>query len=92
MADKIVNDVISDVGFYDASFLDGTAHRFETGATKLMEMLKTAQTQMESDPSNPSTLAAYQAKLQAYTLFRNAQTSTVKVYKDVGSAIIQNFR
>ncbi|MDI6539596.1 type III secretion system needle filament subunit SctF [Pantoea ananatis] len=92
MADKIVNDVTSNVGFDDANFLDGTAHRFETGATKLMGMLKDAQTQMESDPSNPSMLAAYQAKLQAYTLFRNAQTSTVKVYKDVGSAIIQNFR
>ena len=91
MADKNANDATS-VSFDKNIYLDDTAERFEIGAKNLMEMLKTAQTKMEEDPSNPSTLAAYQAKLQAYTLFRNAQTNTVKVYKDIGSAIIQNFR
>ncbi|WP_261641800.1 type III secretion system needle filament subunit SctF [Erwinia mallotivora] len=78
--------------FDENIYLDKTAGAFEKGATNLMQELQLAQTALENDPSNPSTLAAYQAKLQAYTLFRNAQTSVVKAYKDVGANIIQNFR
>ncbi|EHP4696095.1 type III secretion system needle filament protein MxiH, partial [Shigella flexneri] len=37
-------------------------------------------------------LAEYQSKLSEYTLYRNAQSNTVKVIKDVDAAIIQNFR
>ncbi|QUG74580.1 EscF/YscF/HrpA family type III secretion system needle major subunit [Erwinia sp. E602] len=79
-------------GFDENIFLDRTSLGFETGAENLMKELKKAQDAMEKDPSNPSALAAYQGKLQAYTLFRNAQTSTVKAYKDIGASIIQNFR
>lgn len=73
-------------------FLDKISQGFETGAKEMIEKLKTAEEELEKDPSNPAVLASYQAKLQEYTLFRNAQTSTVKAYKDIGSAIIQNFR
>lgn len=73
-------------------FLDDVSVAFENGATSMMQQLTEAQAALEKDPSDPSVLANYQAKLQEYTLFRNAQTSTVKAYKDIGAAIIQNFR
>ncbi|MCW2474869.1 MULTISPECIES: type III secretion system needle filament subunit SctF [unclassified Symbiopectobacterium] len=76
----------------DTIFLDKMSGEFEAGAKTLMEHLNTAKTALTADPSNPSVLADYQSKLQAYTLFRNAQTSTIKAYKDIGAAIIQNFR
>ncbi|MCW2478372.1 type III secretion system needle filament subunit SctF [Candidatus Symbiopectobacterium sp. NZEC135] len=76
----------------DSIFLDNMSGEFEAGTKPLMEALNAAQKKLQEDPSNPSVLADYQSKLQAYTLFRNAQTSTIKAYKDIGAAIIQNFR
>lgn len=73
-------------------FLDTITVNFENAAATMMVQLDNAKTALEKDPSSPAVLAAYQAKLQEYTLFRNAQTSTVKAYKDIGAAIIQNFR
>lgn len=73
-------------------FLDKISVNFETSAKPMMDELDAARTALEKDPSSPAVLAQYQAKLQEYTLFRNAQTSTVKAYKDIGAAIIQNFR
>ncbi|HBA9550982.1 TPA: EscF/YscF/HrpA family type III secretion system needle major subunit [Escherichia coli] len=68
------------------------SNNFETNATQMMTDLKTAEANLEKDPSDPANLARYQARLQEYTLFRNAQTTTIKIYKDIGAAIIQNFR
>lgn len=73
-------------------FLDSVSQNFENAASTMMTQLETARKELQADPSSPAVLAAYQAKLQEYTLFRNAQTSTVKAYKDIGAAIIQNFR
>ncbi|MDH2895825.1 MULTISPECIES: type III secretion system needle filament subunit SctF [Rahnella] len=73
-------------------YLDEVSAGFEAGAKSMMEELKTAEAALKNDPSDPAVLANYQSKLQQYTLFRNAQTSTVKAYKDIGAAIIQNFR
>ncbi|MEH4929665.1 type III secretion system needle filament subunit SctF [Enterobacter cloacae] len=73
-------------------FLETKTSNFEAGAKKMMEQLKNAEQALEKDPSDPSVLANYQSKLQQYTLFRSAQTSTVKAYKDVSAGIIQNFR
>lgn len=73
-------------------YLDEVSAGFEVGAKGMMEQLKTAEAELKADPSDPAVLANYQSKLQQYTLFRNAQTSTVKAYKDIGAAIIQNFR
>lgn len=78
--------------FNNDYFLDDLSGKFEDGATDMMSDLQSAEAALQADPSNPSVLANYQAKLQEYTLFRNAQTSTVKAYKDIGAAIIQNFR
>ena len=72
-------------------YLDQVSAGFEAGARSMIEELKTAEAELQADPSDPAVLANYQSKLQQYTLFRNAQTSTVKVYKDIGAAIIQNF-
>ncbi|EBJ5114581.1 EscF/YscF/HrpA family type III secretion system needle major subunit [Salmonella enterica] len=76
----------------DKYFLARTSQAFEDGAQQMMLDLADAEKQLEADPSNPDVLAKYQARLQEYTLFRNAQTTTLKVYKDIGAAIIQNFR
>ncbi|KHN56588.1 type III secretion system needle filament subunit SctF [Aeromonas hydrophila] len=73
-------------------YLDQVSGGFEAGAKKMMDELILAEAELQKDPSNPAVLANYQSKLQQYTLFRNAQTSTVKAYKDIGAAIIQNFR
>jgi len=73
-------------------FLDRLSGGFEDGANTMMQDLADAELELQADPSNPAVLANYQAKLQEYTLFRNAQTSTVKAYKDISAAIIQNFR
>ena len=88
MADTNPNPTTTSNGY----FLDDVSVAFETGAANMMEELQEAQTALEADPSDPAVLAKYQAKLQEYTLFRSAQTSTVKAYKDIGAAIIQNFR
>ncbi|EIG1887028.1 type III secretion system needle filament subunit SctF [Escherichia coli] len=72
-------------------YLDQVSAGFEDGASSMIEQLRKAEAELQADPSDPAVLANYQSKLQQYTLFRNAQTSTVKVYKDIGSAIIQNF-
>ncbi len=76
----------------NTGFLSNISCGFDSGADKMINELQLAEEELKKDPSNPSVLAAYQAKLQEYTLFRNAQTSTVKAYKDIGAAIIQNFR
>ncbi|WP_019101639.1 type III secretion system needle complex protein, partial [Chromobacterium haemolyticum] len=47
---------------------------------------------LNGNPSNPQLLADYQSKLSEYNLYRNAQSNTVKVFKDIDAAIIQNFR
>lgn len=73
-------------------YLSNISSEFNTGSAALIDELNAEQKKLQADPSNPEVLAKYQAKLQEYTLFRNAQTSTVKAYKDIGAAIIQNFR
>ena len=47
---------------------------------------------LATNPSDPKFLAEYQSALAEYTLYRNAQSNVVKAYKDLDSAIIQNFR
>lgn len=76
----------------DDYFLANMSKSFETNAAGMVQSLSDAEKELVKDPSNPAVLARYQARLQEYTLFRNAQTTTIKVYKDIGAAIIQNFR
>lgn len=65
---------------------------FDKGTKTLQDELTVALEKLTVNPSNPQLLAEYQSKLSEYTLYRNAQSNTVKVIKDVDAAIIQNFR
>ncbi|EFC1641321.1 type III secretion system needle complex protein [Escherichia coli] len=65
---------------------------FDKGTKTLQDELTAALKKLTVNPSNPQLLAEYQSKLSEYTLYRNAQSNTVKVIKDVDAAIIQNFR
>lgn len=58
----------------------------------LTNKLKKALEDLATNPSDPKFLAEYQSALAEYTLYRNAQSNVVKAYKDLDSAIIQNFR
>ncbi len=73
-------------------FLSDMSATFDTGVINLNTELSAALTELTGDPSNPELLAKYQSRLSEYTLYRNAQSNVVKVYKDVASAIITNFR
>lgn len=73
-------------------FLSHTSDKFALGVENLNIGLRGALEDLTNNPSDPALLAAYQSLLSEYTLYRNAQSNVVKVYKDVGSAIIQNFR
>lgn len=73
-------------------FLSEMSASFDAGVTSLNTELSDALESLTGDPSNPELLAKYQSRLSEYTLYRNAQSNVVKVYKDVASAIITNFR
>jgi len=73
-------------------FLGRQAQAFEDGASKLKEKLDEALEKLKDDASDPGLLAAYQAAFSSYTVFRNAQTNTVKGFKDIDMAIIQAAR
>lgn len=73
-------------------FLSDKSNGFDLGVTKLNEELQVALSELTKNPSDPEFLAKYQSRLSEYTLYRNAQSNVVKVYKDVAAAIITNFR
>ena len=73
-------------------YLTNLSGQFDTGVATLNEKLKTALEELQKNPGDPKNLAAYQAVLSEYNLYRNAQSNVVKVYKDIDAAIIQNFR
>ncbi|STQ90243.1 type III secretion system major needle protein (YscF/MxiH/PrgI family) [Iodobacter fluviatilis] len=66
--------------------------QFDQGVADLNLKLKEALEELQKNPGKPENLAAYQAALSEYNLYRNAQSNVVKVYKDIDAAIIQNFR
>ncbi|WP_434572927.1 type III secretion system needle filament subunit SctF [Pseudomonas sp. Z3-8] len=82
---------ISAAGFHD-DFLGQQAADFEVGAVRLKETLDKALEALKGDASDPTKLAEYQAAFSSYTVFRNAQTNTVKGFKDIDMAIIQAAR
>ncbi|AUH51347.1 EscF/YscF/HrpA family type III secretion system needle major subunit [Chromobacterium sp. ATCC 53434] len=72
--------------------LSDMSGEFDDKTASLQAELKTALADLTANPSNPKTLADYQSKLSEYNLYRNAQSNTIKVFKDIDAAIIQNFR
>jgi len=83
--------VIPAPGFHD-DFLGKQAEAFEDGAVKLHDALNAALADLQKDSSDPGLLAAYQAALGSYTVFRNVQTNTVKTFKDIDMSIVQAAR
>ncbi|MFJ3367572.1 type III secretion system needle filament subunit SctF [Pseudomonas sp. NPDC086251] len=73
-------------------FLGRQAAGFELGAQNLKIALDKALDELKDDASDPSKLAAYQTAFSSYTVFRNAQTNTIKGFKDIDMAIIQAAR
>jgi type III secretion protein F len=73
-------------------FLGRQAEAFEKGASSLKEALELALEDLHGDASDPKKLAAYQTAFSSYTVFRNAQTNTIKGFKDIDMAIIQAAR
>ncbi|SDV46263.1 EscF/YscF/HrpA family type III secretion system needle major subunit [Chitinasiproducens palmae] len=65
---------------------------FEVGATQLKAKLEAAQAAIEGDASSAFKLAQYQSALSAYTLFRNAQSATVKAHRDIAATTLSNLR
>ncbi|EKR7174329.1 TPA: type III secretion system needle complex protein [Escherichia coli] len=66
--------------------------QFDQGVDDLNQQVEKALEDLATNPSDPKFLAEYQSALDEYTLYRNAQSNVVKAYKDLDSAIIQNFR
>lgn len=75
-----------------SGYLDGISQSFDTGVEDLQKQVTDSLTELTKKPSDPQLLAKYQSKLSEYNLYRNAQSNTVKVFKDIDAAIIQNFR
>lgn len=75
-----------------SGYLDDISKKFDTGVQNLQSQVDDALTNLTQKPSDPQLLATYQSKLSEYNLYRNAQSNTVKVFKDIDAAIIQNFR
>ncbi|GGY23894.1 type III secretion system needle complex protein [Paludibacterium paludis] len=73
-------------------WLTNVSNQFDSGVIDLNNKVSTTLSALTSDPSDPSKLADYQKALSEYTLYRNAQSSTVKSFKDVDSTILQNLR
>jgi len=94
MENKMLDEAFSQ-DIVTREFIIGMSERFNTSAIPLRKKVEDtllALTGKDSDTSNPVLLANYQAALSAYTLFCNAQSSTVKAYKDIAAATISNFR
>lgn len=75
-----------------SGYLDRISQKFDTGVEDLQGQVDDALLKLSQEPSDPQRLATYQSKLSEYNLYRNAQSNTVKVFKDIDAAIIQNFR
>ncbi|MGF6265255.1 type III secretion protein F [Paraburkholderia youngii] len=73
-------------------YLEDISAGFDTGIDDLGDQLNIALKNLQQHPSDPTSLAQYQAVLSEYNLYRNSQSSAVKAVKDIDSAIIANFR
>lgn len=78
-------------GFHD-DFLGQQSEAFESNAVTLHDALNKALEELQKNASDPGLLAAYQSALGSYTVFRNAQTNTIKTFKDIDMSIVQAAR
>ena len=79
-------------GSSDDTTIEYLSNRFAKGAKKLDESLAEALKNVSKDGSTAEDLALYQSALSAYTLYRSAQSNSVKALKDICAGTISNFR
>jgi type III secretion protein F len=73
-------------------FLTAVSEAFANGNATMEANLQTAMDALVRDPSNPANLAKYQSNMQTYMLYRSAQASTTKSFKDTDESIIGALR
>ncbi|HGW3687406.1 TPA: type III secretion system needle filament subunit SctF [Proteus mirabilis] len=84
MAASLVETDVSSISKVDQYF-----HKpVKTQSNELSKALEA----LKSDTSNAAALAEYQAKLAEYNITRNAQSTSIKVIKDLAMSIIGNIR
>lgn len=76
----------------DVSSINKVDGYFQKPVQKQSEALKNALIALKADTSNAAALADYQAKLAEYNITRNAESTSIKVVKDLAMSIIGNMR
>lgn len=76
----------------DVSTINQVDSYFQEPVKKQSEALKIALNALKTDTSNAAALADYQAKLAEYNITRNAESTSIKVVKDLAMSIIGNMR
>lgn len=84
MAASLVQTDVSSINKVDQYFHQPVRTQ-SNNLSKALEALK-------ADTSNAAALAEYQAKLAEYNITRNAQSTSIKVVKDLAMSIIGNMR
>ncbi|PRC93876.1 Type III secretion apparatus needle protein [Solimicrobium silvestre] len=70
-----------------------TAQAFEEGGKELFDREEALRKELAAGgSSDPTKLAEYQALISEISILRNAQSSTVKAFKDMDATIVANFR
>ena len=82
MAASLVQTDVSSINKVDQYFHKPVRTQ-SNNLSKALEALK-------ADTSNAAALAEYQAKLAEYNITRNAQSTSIKVVKDLAMSIIGN--
>ncbi|EMD5789146.1 TPA: type III secretion system needle filament subunit SctF [Proteus mirabilis] len=84
MAASLVETDVSSISKVDQYFHQPV----KTQSNELSKALEA----LKADTSNAAALAEYQAKLAEYNITRNAQSTSIKVIKDLAMSIIGNMR
>ena len=76
----------------DVSSIKVVDEYFKQPVKDQSEALKKALEALKADSSNAASLADYQARLAEYNITRNAESTSIKVVKDLAMSIIGNMR
>ncbi|WP_244139242.1 type III secretion system needle filament subunit SctF [Burkholderia sp. BCC1630] len=76
----------------DGDYIWNAGAAFDTGVGDLSNQMKQAMSMLSTSPSDPVYLAQYQEVVSEFSIYRNAQTSTVHALSDVDKTILGNYR